>query len=940
MSAIRNGVKHMKKTSSLARLAVWPLLMVLVACGNLFPDDRELVQRAKDYLDERSINAAKIELHNALQKNPDNAEARYLLGKISLSYGDYPTAAKEYRRAAMAGWNQELAATGQAQALLGMGNYKRLLDEIPVRDAYTTATRASLLALRALAESGLGDTEQASKSLAAATGLDPDSAQVLLVTIQIHLANGDRQAAEATLVKALELYPDSRELQLIRVGLSLGGGDTQTVMKLYREIIASDPPRFITSQGRQARLGLARLQLLAGELEAAEETIKPLYWRNWNDPDTNYLGALLAFEQGDYDLAEERVLKVLQWAPEHSPTHLLFGTIKFAQADYDQAIYYLSRYLASSPENSSARKLLGRTYMRLGQHEEARKNFQQAADENPDDAELIALVGLSELRSGATAAGLASLEKAVASAPENPLLRSELAKAYISAGQAEHAIRELNLLVKDDTADEQYSLLLVAAYLRDGQHDQAINLALKILKRHPDDPGLLAMTGNVFAVSGDAGEARSYFTRALRISPHDLQATMMLAQLEEQDGNADRAVRLYKGLIAAGEKSAEPLLALARLAREQDHTDEMLDWLDKARVHDPRNINSRIILADYYLNARQPDRARPLIDEAARIATRQQEILALQGRLMLAEKDYKGALLPFGRLVTRYPDSAYGRVLFAESYRQLRQYDDARRQLDIALEQQPWYLPALLQKAKLETQAGKFDAALDYSRRAIKADPESYAGYELAGNAWMGKQDHAAAGRAYAQAWARQQAPGLVLKLSRALAGSGNYAKAASRLEQWLADHADDVQARELLGTVYQQQGENGKAVAVYEKVLSIEPGSPVALNNLAWLYIAEGNPGALQLAERAHRAKPDDAGIKDTYGWILVQSGEAERGRELLAEAIEALPDVPEVQYHYAVALMKSGKEAEGRRRLRELVDEGTPFEGRDAAVRLSGMP
>jgi len=928
----------MNKTGKIASLTC--CLLVLVSCSKLFPNDQEMVQRAKNYLNERSINAAAIELRNALQKNPDNGEARYLLGNISLSYGDFATAAKEFQRAGVTGWYSEQAVIGLAHALLGMGNYRKLVDEVPIPDTYTADTRASLLALRARAEAGLGDPDQAGKDLDAATELNADSLQVLMATIKIQLSGADTAAAEVTLARAQGLYPENRSLQLIKAGMLSANGNGEAAWQLYQGVIDAEAPGFITSQGRHARLGLARLQLLAGQFAVAEKTVKPLYRRNPKDPEANYIGGVLAFEQGDYDLAKERVFKVLKQVPGYSPAHLLSGTINFVQKDYEQAVYYLSKYLAANPDNIDARKLLGRAYMMLGQHEEALKILRQAANGKTADADLLALTGLSELQSGATAAGIASLEKAVASAPENTALRSKLAQAYISAGETDSAIRELRLLVERDDASEQSVIRLVSAYLRAGQYDQAINFVLERLKRHPDDPGLLAMTGAVYAASGDSGKARNYYSKALKIRPHNLQVTMMLARLEEQGGNLSRAVELYKGLVDAGEPSAEPLLALARLAGKQGNTDQMVAWYERAREHHPQDVRSRVMLADYYLKTGKTDKAGALAGEALKLAPRNPQVLALQGRQMLAEKRYQEALIPLRQLVTTEPDSGYDRALLAEAYMQLEQYAAARGQLDVVLERQPYFLPALLQKARLEIQTDHFDMGLDYSQRAIKVDPRSLVAYELAGNASMGKQDYAAAVKAYAQVWKRQQTSGLVLRLSRALAGSGEEAKAASYLEQWLADHESDVQARELLGTVYQNQGKNRKAVTAYKAVLLAAPENPVALNNLAWLYLAEGNPEALELAQRAYQANPGNAGIKDTYGWILVKSGQPRKGVDLLAAAMDALPEVPDVRYHYAVALIKSGRDTEGRQRLRKLVDEGAPFAGRMAAEKLLENP
>ena len=160
---------------------------------------------------------------------------------------------------------------------------------------------------------------------------------------------------------------------------------------------------------------------------------------------------------------------------------------------------------------------------------------------------------------------------------------------------------------------------------------------------------------------------------------------------------------------------------------------------------------------------------------------------------------------------------------------------------------------------------------------------------------------------------------------------SSQSADATRPLLVWLEGHPDDARALQFLGTTYQTLGEHGKAIETYERLLAIKPDNGLALNNLAWLYSLSSDPKAVEYAEKAYIAYPDSAEIQDTYGWILVQFGQVDKGRSLLKQAMEKLSKVPEVRYHYAVALVKAGERDEGRKLLEQLLQSDRQFEGRE---------
>ena len=61
-----------------------------------------------------------------------------------------------------------------------------------------------------------------------------------------------------------------------------------------------------------------------------------------------------------------------------------------------------------------------------------------------------------------------------------------------------------------------------------------------------------------------------------------------------------------------------------------------------------------------------------------------------------------------------------------------------------------------------------------------------------------------------------------------------------------------------------------------------------MVLNNLAWLYQKINNDRAIELGERAFRLSPEKPEIVDTYGWILVNFGQYDKGLNFLKKRLQ----------------------------------------------------
>jgi tetratricopeptide (TPR) repeat protein len=146
-----------------------------------------------------------------------------------------------------------------------------------------------------------------------------------------------------------------------------------------------------------------------------------------------------------------------------------------------------------------------------------------------------------------------------------------------------------------------------------------------------------------------------------------------------------------------------------------------------------------------------------------------------------------------------------------------------------------------------------------------------------------------------------------------------------------------DLAALMIAGTIYERKGDIGKAQQAYEKVLVLNPRFAPAANNLAWLYLEHGGnkEKALELAQRAKEASPDDPHFTDTLGWILYRRGIYQQAFGLLKESAAKLPDNPGVQYHLGLASLKVGDKAGAQKALTAAVNSPGTFAGKDEARR-----
>jgi Tfp pilus assembly protein PilF len=125
---------------------------------------------------------------------------------------------------------------------------------------------------------------------------------------------------------------------------------------------------------------------------------------------------------------------------------------------------------------------------------------------------------------------------------------------------------------------------------------------------------------------------------------------------------------------------------------------------------------------------------------------------------------------------------------------------------------------------------------------------------------------------------------------------------------------------------ILEQQGKRDLAKKRYESALAIDPRAATAANNLAWLLAEEGSDldRALQLAQTATAAAPNNHQVLDTLGWVYFKKQQPQLAVPLFARSIELNPLESWYHYHLGLAYLKAGDALRGRAALQRALDIG----------------
>ncbi len=607
---------------------------------------------AKDDID--GVIACLLE---ALDRNPSDCDTRSRLAFLYSENGHVNEAVEHYRQVLRTD-KRNLTANRQLGLLLAASDRNdeaiRYLEFVSSELDREDAQSATLLG-RLYARKRQFDLAQ--NAFQTAINLKDDRDPGLRAELgALFQAQNREDLAQAELQRALELDPGNREARLRLAGMWERHGRVDKALPLLEEALRYHPKDLVVHR----RLGELYLQKpdLARAMLHFEQVVQL-------DPSCaemhNKLGRIyLKKNYTDKSIeAYKQAVDLHKVEPEYRED---LAMAFYCAGDFPMAINELRKAATLDGQNPDYFKALGMLFYAENQDEESVRHLQWSLKLAPADAQAHGMLGQALARQGLTNMAISEYQKALEIDPQLHLLHLYLARAYAQANRHSDAINcfknfanRLSTLEESQFLGQAY-VEMGRSYLEEGQTARAGEVFQAALQRNPRDAGAMLGLARVATARGDFKKARERLKEAMRLEPRNLELLKAMADLQGEEGNWNDAVlTLQKALT---ENAGDPDLheALGRALRKGGRHNEAASTYRRG---------------------------------AEIFSARQGRFYWLEGRVEARRERWGEAAMLFRRALERMGQNWQVYEDLAQACYKLGEYDQAKLNLQRAIEQAP-----------------------------------------------------------------------------------------------------------------------------------------------------------------------------------------------------------------------------------------------------------
>ena len=586
-----------------------------------------------------------------------------------------------------------------------------------------------------------------------------------------------------------------------------------------------------------------------------------------------FLRARAAVSDGRFQEALELYRRVIQVLPDDAIVRLEYAQLLRDLNVSDEALRQAQEAARLDPKLPDAHRLLGSLELAAAERDPSKLDvavaeLEAANDLAPGDPATAAALSRALLAQGNPAKAARVLDE-VPQSRRQPALMRLAAEAKAKSGRTREAEQIYRELYENNPGDRELSASLIELYEDQDRLDEALSILQTLKKSDPDNGAIDERMALDLARAGRFADAEKLARQLAARRPENRGIRRLLAQVLFEKGDVPEGEKILRGLREADPEDDAAARALAsELIRERrfDEASAILDDLVKRAAADPKKSESRrAALTELgFLAFAHKDYAaarkvlEPFAVAGSDIEPRALRILLGACREMedyaagLAKSKAAAALEPrnaewaadVAEFTVQTGDRKKGeemlsalassedpeRVLAAaDAHARLKDFAAAARIARDGSRRFPENDDMLFRLGSSLERAGDFAGAEDAFRKLLAARPNDSAAQNYLGYMWADKNVHLQ--EAYAlieKAVAREPRNGAYLdSLGWACFRLGNLEAAERNLLEAHRRDPDDPTIEEHLGDLLARQGNVEKAIAHWERALTLKPEEP-----------------------------------------------------------------------------------------------------------------
>src|SRR6266851_3664139 len=610
------------------------------------------------HFEARDFEKAKAEIEAALQREPENASALNLAGKIYFMKGDFAAAANRLESALRL---QPDFDTGYLLALADL----ELKNPVPAGVIFdemqaSSVPSASLHVLIGLAYRETGYLDQAAIHFVKAMELEPKKPRVRSSLGLTYFLQGPQSYAKAReqLMAELSITPDDYTSHYYLGMIAAKEQKPEESEKWFEQVATARPE----DSDAYFRLGQANFD--AGHLEKAVAALRKSI-------------TLPEHDGGHRDAAEAHELlgKTLEKLGRHQEADSEITLAKQARSQEkgaasrpipDASQQELRSMLQVAPHGSElpgsreaeyvkrASALLGEAYHNLGvidarasRYSNAEDEFAEAARWNSRIESLDRNWGLAAFRAERYEHAIGPLERLLHQTPKDASVRQMLGLSYYMTDQFAKSAETFRPILNELPDNPGMHYAAGVALVRSGDSVAGGKLFARMLEHESNSPEVHLMVGQAYYGQSQYPEALLEFQRALELNRGLAEAHYFIGMVYFKLGKLDEAVQELNAELLLNSRFVPAIYQLSYVRLEQHQTEEAIRLLSTVLAEKPSYGD-----AHYQL-----------------------------GKALLEKGDANGAIQHLETATQLQPAQSYGYYQLSLAYRRIGRVEDADRAL-------------------------------------------------------------------------------------------------------------------------------------------------------------------------------------------------------------------------------------------------------------------